>query len=446
MTGRRSELSIVISFAGLIAVGTCLLLLPFSTTSGFIAPVDALFTATSAACVTGLIVVDTGTYFTPIGQGIILALIQLGALGIITFSSFFAILLGKKMPLKQREVVRKTHSSLDPRSFLELVKRIVIFTFAIEGAGALLLFLMWHREFETGVALWQSIFHAVSGFCNAGFSLFHDSLVGYQTNPGVNLIFMLLILMGGIGFLVIYDVERMFLFRERLSLHSKLALITTGILLLLGTAGFFVLESENALRDFSFGDGLLVAFFQSVTARTAGFNTIDFALLTNSTLVMTMILMFIGGSPGSTAGGIKTTTFALLMAMAYNRFQGRSGTHVLRRTIPEKVLSEAFFIVLVSIGFVILLNFTLQWSETGSVPHGQVAGQFIQVNFESVSAFGTVGLSTGITSSLSSWGKLQVILLMFIGRVGPLATAVAISRRHFQSVEIEYYRENVMVG
>lgn len=446
MNRRRSELSIVISFAALIAGGTVLLLLPFSTQSGFISPLDALFTATSAACVTGLIVVDTGSYFTPIGQGIILALVQLGALGIITFSSFFAILLGKKMPLKQREVVRKTHYSLDPGSFLKLLKRIVTFTFTIEGVGALLLFILWRNDFDTGTAIWQSVFHAISAFCNAGFSLFHNSLIDYQTDLAVNFVFISLILIGGIGFLVIYDVERMLLFRENLSLHSRVVLITTGLLLLLGTVGFFLFESANVLRSFSAGESFLIALFQSVTARTAGFNTIDFGLLTNSTLVMTILLMFVGGSPGSTAGGIKTTTFALLTLMAYNRFRGHSGTHIFHRTIPERVLGEVVSIVLVSLGVVALLNFTLQWTEIGSVPHTQAAGRFIQMNFESVSAFGTVGLSTGITSDLSTLGKLQIILLMFVGRVGPLATAVAISRRHFERIEVEYYRENVMVG
>lgn len=440
------EWLIVFSFCGVILLGTSLLLSPMASRTGEISLLDALFTATSATCVTGLIVVDTGSYFSMFGQIVILALIQAGGLGIITFSSFFAVLLGKRIPLKQHDVVRQTHSQLDIRFFFRLVKRIGLFTLVFEALGAVLLLFSWSRQHPWPRALWLSIFHSVSAFCNAGLSLFPNSLVDYQGNLWVNTIIMGLVFLGGIGFLVIYDVERSLLFRERLSLHSRLALVTSITLILVGTALFLLLEHRNVLATRTLGEQLLISLFHSVTPRTAGFNTIDVGQFTNSSLVLTMLLMFIGGSPGSTAGGIKTTTFAVFLALAACRFQGKTATNAFHRTVPEKVVNEVIAIVLISIGILVLFNFTLQWSETGALPHYQTSGQYMEITFESVSAFGTVGLSTGVTPRLSSWGKFQIILLMLIGRVGPLVIAVAIARRHRLAVEYEYYRENVMVG
>lgn len=441
-----NELLLILSFFVLIVIGTGLLLIPAATKSGQISFVDALFTATSATCVTGLIVVDTGSYFSFFGQAVILSLIQLGGLGMVTISSFFAILLGKKMPLKQRYIVRKTHDSLDPREFRHVVKRIVVFALSLEAIAASLLFLSWRHDFPLGEALWQATFHAVSAFCNAGFSLFHDSLLRFQSDWGVNLVFLTLIFLGGIGFLVIYDCEKKLFYGGKLSLHSKLVLYTSLVLIAMSVALFLGLEWNNALRDFSWSDRLLIALFQSVTPRTAGFNTIDYGSLTSSTLIVTLLLMFVGGSPGSTAGGIKTTTFAVFLFTGLNRFQGRVVTNVLKRTVPERIVNESISIVLISIAILILFNFGLQLTETGSIPHTQAPESFLQTNFEVVSAFGTVGLSTGVTSDLSEFGKLQIILLMFVGRLGPLSIAVAMARRYQKRVHYEYYKENVMVG
>lgn len=441
-----NELLLILSFLSLILIGSGLLLLPAATRGGEISLVDAIFTATSATCVTGLIVVDTGSYFSPFGQGVILALIQLGGLGMVTISSFFAILLGKRMPLKQRYIVRQTHASLHPHEFGQVVKRIVLFALSLEAAGALLLFLSWRRQFAPGEALWQAVFHSVSAFCNAGFSLFHDSLTRFQTDWGINAVFLVLIFLGGIGFLVIYDCERTIFYRGQLSLHSKLALGTSAVLIVLGTCFFLALEWNNALRNFDWPDRVLIALFQSVTPRTAGFNTIDYGSLTSSTLILTLFLMFIGGSSGSTAGGVKTTTFAIFLATGLNRFQGRVVTNIMRRTVPERIVNESISIILLTIAILIVFSFSLQLSETGSVPHIQAPESFLQTNFEVVSACATVGLSTGITSDLTALGKIQITLLMFVGRVGPLAVAVAIARRYQRRIHYEFYRENVMVG
>ncbi|MFB3902210.1 MAG: TrkH family potassium uptake protein [Acidobacteriota bacterium] len=443
-----SEAVILVSFVSLIVFGTLVLSLPACHAGSPLPFIDTLFTVTSAACVTGLVVTDTGTHFTRFGQVVILMLIQVGGLGIITLSSFFAILLGKKMPLRQRDIVRRTYSSLDARSFLQLVWRIILFTVAIEAAGAFCLFLAWRRQFRVGLAAWQAIFHAVSAFCNAGFSLFPANLMAYKTDWAVNLVVICLIFTGGIGFLVIYDVERVLRYRgrSRLSLHSKLALLTSFVLIVAGTLMFFLLERGNVLAGLSLPQQMLVSLFQAVVPRTAGFNSIDYAQTTASTMVFTMLLMFIGGSPGSTAGGVKTTTVALFLATAYSRGKGQNSTNILNRTVPDKSVNEAGAIILVAVSLLLLFNFTMQWTETGVTPHGEAAVRFLDTSFETVSAFATVGLSAGITPKLTDWGKLQIILLMLIGRVGPLTIAVMIAKTQRGTTQIEYYRENVMVG
>lgn len=442
----KSEWLIIYSFLALSLIGAAILTIPASTTRGGISLIDALFTATSAVCVTGLTVVDTGTAFTELGQSVILILIQLGGLGIITISTFFAILLGKRMPLRQGEVVRQTHSSVDPASFASVVRRILFFTFVFEGTGSILLYSRWHTEFPPVEAAKLSIFHAVSAFCNAGFSLFHNSLMDYKTDVLVNGVMIALIFLGGIGFLVIHDVERWIRFRKHLSLHSRLALTVSAVLIVSGAALFLLFEWRNALTGYTWWQRVTIALFQSVTSRTAGFNTVHFSILTNSSMVLIMFLMFIGGSPGSTAGGVKTTTFAVLIATAISRIQGRESTNIWRRTIPEKIVSSMVAIILISISVLFLFYFLLQWTEAGWIPHTVEGHRSLQLAFEAISAFGTVGLSAGITSQLTFWGKVQIIILMLVGRIGPLVISIAIARRHTHRAQYEYYRENVMVG
>lgn len=440
------EWMIIGSFLALIAIGTPVLMLPIASAGKQLSFIDALFTATSAACVTGLTVVDTGSFFSLFGQTVLLAVIQIGGLGIITLSSFFAILLGKRMPLKQRDIVRQTHSSMDAQSFISVLKRIILFTFMIELMGATLLAVAWRNEFPFWENLKNAIFHSVSAFCNAGFSTFPDSLIRFQVDVPTNLIIIILITLGGLGFFVIYDVERRLLYKTRLSLHAKLVLITSGVLVMAGTGMCLLLEWNNGLAGHGIFDKVLLSLFQSVTTRTAGFNTLDLSTLTNSTLVFFMFLMFVGGSPGSTAGGIKTTTLALLIATTYCSFNGRSTTNIMNRTVPEKTINQMQSIILISLVILFISYFTLQWTETGSKPHHETAGMLMETSFEAVSAFGTVGLSTGVTPTLSSFGKFQIIILMFIGRVGPLVIAIAIARRHHERIEYEFYKENVMVG
>lgn len=440
------EWMIIGSFLALIVIGTGALMLPISSAGKQISFLDALFTTTSAACVTGLTVVDTGSFFSLFGQAVLLAVIQIGGLGIITLSSFFAILLGKKMPLKQRDVVRQTHSSMDAQSFISVLKRIILFTFMIELMGATALAVAWRSHFPFWENLKNAVFHSVSAFCNAGFSTFPDSLIRFRVDLPTNLIIIILITLGGVGFFVIYDVERRLRYKARLSLHTRLVLITSAALVASGTAMCLLLEWNNGLAGYGVFDKLLLSLFQSVTTRTAGFNTLDLSTLTNSTLVFFMFLMFIGGSPGSTAGGIKTTTLALLIATTYCSFNGRSTTNIMNRTVPEKTINQMQSIILISLVILFVSYFTLQWTETGSRPHRETAGMLMETSFEAVSAFGTVGLSTGVTPTLSPFGKIQIIVLMFIGRVGPLVIAIAIARRHHHRIEYEFYKENVMVG
>lgn len=406
--------------------------------------IDAFFTATSAVCVTGLITVDTASAWSPVGQGIILALIQLGGLGILTFSTFFLVLLGRRLTLSQRDVVTRAHGRITRIDIRGLILRIVTYALVIEAAGAVMLTLHFAREEGLSTGLWRGTFHAISAFCNAGFSLFSTSLEGYSGSWIVNLVVMTLVLLGGIGFVVITDVEASFRQRRRLSLHSRVALTATAILLVVGAAGFAAFEAENVLAGRPLGEKILATLFQSVTPRTAGFNTVPYAELTNSTLMLTMILMFIGGSPGSAAGGVKTTTVAILWGLLVARARGFRNANLFHRSIPERVVGEATSIVLLSIAFIMLMTFALQFTELHNLPHPDVPGMFLQLNFEAVSAFGTVGLSMGATGGLHDASKLVIIVLMFVGRIGPLTVGVAIARR--RKHEYEYCEESVLVG
>jgi trk system potassium uptake protein TrkH len=406
--------------------------------------IDAFFTATSAVCVTGLITVDTARAWSPLGQGIILALIQLGGLGILTFSTFFVVLFGRRMTLSQRDIVTRAHGRITRIDVRGLIVRVVTYALAIEAAGAVVLSIYFAREEGLATGLWQGTFHAISAFCNAGFSLFTLSLEGYSGSWIVNVVVMVLVLLGGIGFIVIADVEASFRQRKRLSLHSRVVLTATGVLLLVGAVGFAAFEAENVLRGRSMGEKVLITLFQTVTPRTAGFNTVPYADLTNSTLMLTMILMFIGGSPGSAAGGVKTTTAAILWGLMVARARGFRNSNLFHRSIPERVVGEASTVVLLSIGFIMLMTFALQFTELHNMSHRDVRGMFLALNFEAVSAFSTVGLSMGATGALHDASKLVIILLMFVGRLGPLTIAVAIGRR--RKHEYEYAEEGVLVG
>jgi trk system potassium uptake protein TrkH len=439
------EIAILASFAGLIAVGTVLLSLPVSWGEGrSIGVVDALFTATSAVCVTGLITLDTARAWSHFGQGVILALIQLGGLGILTFSTFFLVVIGRPLPLAQKGLITRTHGKLTHIAVKALLVRIVSYALAIEAAGAVILTAYFAEESGWRSGAWQGLFHAVSAFCNAGFSLFSNSLEDYAGSWTVNLTVLGLIVIGGIGFLVLTDIEEWIRHRRRLSLHSKVVLSASAILIVVGTAGFYAFEAHNVLEGRPASERILVSLFQAITPRTAGFNTVPYGALTNAALMMTLIFMFIGGSPGSAAGGVKTSTAAILFGVLVSRARGMRHATLFRRTVPERLVGEAIAIVLLSVTVVMGATFLLQWTELRAMAHPGVRGAFLSLNFEAVSAFGTVGLSMGETTGLVPSSKLIVVALMFIGRLGPLTLALGLSRK--RRVEYQYAEEPVMVG
>lgn len=428
-------------FALLIVLGTLLLKLPFSTPSGHIRTIDALFTATSAVCVTGLVVLDTGKDFTLLGQGVILALIQLGGLGIMTFSVFFFELLGGGVSLRQKLAFETSFSPSPLRDVFEVARQIIRLTLFFEAVGAILLFLRWKALYATPWALYLALFHSVSAFCNAGFSPFSDSLRAFATDWYTNLVMAGLIVAGGLGFWVLSDLEG-WRPKRRLSLHTKVVLLTTGILLLLGTLFLMITEKGTVLRGLTVPQRLLVAFFHSVSARTAGFSTVDVGLMSDGGLFLLVILMFIGASPGSCGGGIKTTNLAILFSLAYNRLKGRDEAVIFKRAVPTETVTRSISLMIGSFLFLTAMLFlSILYKESFSHP----SVSFLQVLFELTSAFGTVGLSTGITPTLTDLGKGMVIVTMFVGRLGLLTTAFALAKR-VQEPVFRFAEENVMVG
>ncbi len=424
---QRSVYGLVLSFTALIAIGTLLLTFPAATVTGNGTPlIDALFTATSATCVTGLVVKDTGGYFSFFGQLVILALIQLGGLGIMTFSASVAVLLGRRLAPGERRLVSEIVETPKDINIAQVVRYIFLFTLLAEGAGCLVLFLRWLLVFPTPAqAFYQALFHAVSAFCNAGFSLFPDSLVRYQNDIIVNLSFIILIVFGGLGFAVVHEIINRQTLRQgfrqtlrNLSVHSRLVLVTSGGLITIGAAVFFFLEYDRTLANLSLGTKLLASLFHSVTSRTAGFNTTPLTNLHPATLFLTIILMFIGASPGGTGGGIKTTTFAVLLLQLRNHLLKRNEIVVGHRAVPGDTVVKATTLTVSAVIVVTTVFFFLLLTETTP---------FQQLLFETVSAFGTVGLSTGITAGLKTVSKLAIILLMFAGRVGPLTLAMAMA-------------------
>ncbi len=443
----------VLSFLGLVVVGTIgLRVLPGLYTGPSLGWVDALFTATSAVCVTGLIVVDTATYFTTWGQAYLLLLIQLGGLGMITFTTMIILALGRRISLRQ-ELISTAGAEVAPDVQIEHLARDVLrFTFAIEAVGAIVLYAAWAPRLGFTEALWPAVFHAVSAFCNAGFSTFTDSVMGFQRSPVTLGMLMSLIVLGGIGFLTMEELAtwrraRRRKQRFRMSLHSRLALATTVVLILGGWAAFAAFEWRGVFADLSVPHRLVNSLFVSVTARTAGFNTIDHGVATDSTNFLTIILMFIGGSPGSTAGGLKTTTVALLALLAWSRMQGREIPNAWGRSIPEETVQRAVGLAVTAFALVTVSIFLLTATERHEQTYLSPEGDFLAYMFEAVSAFNTVGLSMGTTDELSVSGRWIAIVLMFLGRVGPLTFAAALAmraRRH--GTDYRYAYEDVGVG
>ncbi|MBN1829494.1 MAG: hypothetical protein JW884_10175 [Deltaproteobacteria bacterium] len=433
------------SFAAIIVAGTALLMLPLSTSDGRIAFIDALFTATSAVCVTGLTVMDTGASFSTVGQVIILLLIQAGGLGIVTFSLLIYHALGFPMPLRGKLALESTFSHEPVRDIYVIVKSVFFYTMIIEAVGALSYFMRWVNDFSPGRALYISIFHAVSAFCNAGFSTFSDSFMGYAQDWWINGTTIVLIVTGGIGFMVISDLTAKLCHRTRLSLHTKIVLFSTAALIAAGALIVLLTEWSNALSGRPLPEKILIGLFQSVAARTAGFNTVDIGLLSNATLFIMIVLMFVGASPGSCGGGIKTTNMAILLSLAYNRFKGSMNAVMFRRMVPYDTVIRSISLLIGSLLFLILVLSVFLIFEESGISHNVSKGLFLETVFELTSAFGTVGLSTGITSNLDALGKTIVIVTMFTGRIGLLTLTYALARREVES-KILYGEENVLVG
>jgi len=442
--------ALVLYYGVAILAGALLLCTPLAAVGPHLSFLDALFTATSAQCVTGLSVVDTGTRLSGFGQGVVLALIQVGGLGITTFSVYLFIYLRVGVSIRGRWIINETLLPTPVSSWRDLIRSIFLTTLIIETLGALLLSFVFVPDLGLKQGIYSAVFHSISAFCNAGFSLFPDSLIGYRNNPLVNVTIMALIILGGIGFLVIRELADACKPRQnplqprRFSLHTKLVILTTVFLIIYGAVTIGWLERHDALAHMSTGEAAWTALFQSVSARTAGFNTIDLDLLRVPTLFLMIFLMFIGASPGSAGGGVKTTCLALLFILFYNRLKGNPNTNAFDRTIPEDVISRALSLFLLAMIVIGLALFGLLIAQSPDWAH-ENPREFLGFMFETVSAFGTVGLSMGSTGQLNIASKCIVIALMFIGRVGLLTMAFAIARRT-RSTAPRYAEENIMIG
>lgn len=451
---------LAIGFVGLIVAGTFLLELPVSAEPGHrLSLVDAFFTATSAVCVTGLIVVDTPTAFSSFGEAVLLVLIQAGGLGYMTLSAMLVVALGKRLTLRERAALQEGLNVQSRAGLVKFLLTVVKVSLLVEAAGAVVLTLWWWRQYELGHAAWLGTFHAVSAFNNAGFSLFPDNLVRYRGDLVVNLVITGLIIAGGLGFFVLrevwalaghvwrreHEVGGLARLLGHVTLHTRLALVLTAVLLGTSFVAFLGLEWTNprTLGPLPWHESVLAAWFAAVTPRTAGFNTIDVGAMTVPAVFLTIVLMFIGASPGGTGGGVKTTTFGITVLALWATVRGETEPVIFRRRIAAEVVARAFFISLLAF---LALNL--------------VAGAILVVErqdlmktlFETTSAFGTVGMSMGQSGSVlslaghfSDAGKLLLVLMMFLGRVGPLTVAVALAGRREHS-HVHYPEGKVMIG
>lgn len=434
------------SFLGIIVLGTILLSLPVSTVQkGSMPLLDALFTSTSAVCVTGLAVVDVGTYFTKFGQIVLIFLMQVGGLGIMTLSTFFLIIIGKRLQMKDMFVIEGSIGQEVVRGVKGLVKYILGVTLFIEFIGAVILcwrFIVF-SHYPVSKAVYYAIFHSVSAFNNAGLGLYSDSLAGFKNDWIIICTIAGLIILGGLGFVVLLNIntykfwKKNIMERGRIKLQTKIVLTMTAILLITGFILILIFEWDNTLKGLSLGNKLVNGFFHSTTPRTAGFNTLPIGDMKLVTLCFTLFLMFVGGSPGSTAGGIKTSTFMILIANTHNIIKGKIDVQLFNRTIPKRVIQEAISVIAISVGLVFLSIMVLLISEKGC--------DFMKITFEVVSAFANVGLSTGITPFLSNIGKLMIAITMYIGRISPLMMALVIGRKE-EIPAIGYPMESVMIG
>ena len=429
---------IIFGFLLVIFMGSFLLMLPVSTKTGECTPfLDALFTSTSAVCVTGLVIHDTATYWSNFGQSVIILLIQIGGLGVITVAGAFAILSGRKIGLMQRSTMQEAIAAPNVGGIVRRTGFILKTALAVELFGAVLLFPVFFREFGLLKGAWYSLFHSISAFCNAGFDLMgvkapFSSLTDYAGNPVISIVIALLIVIGGIGFLTWEDIRTNGLHFQKYRMQSKVILTVTGALILIPTIYFFLFEFTQA----PMGERVLLSFFQAVTPRTAGFNTADLTAMSETGQFVIIILMLIGGSPGSTAGGMKTTTFAVLLANTLAVFRRREHPSFFNRRLSNEVVSQASTILIMYL--VLFLTAGLVISRVENLP-------VLTCLFEAASAIGTVGLSLGITPQLSSISHLLLIALMFFGRVGGL-TLIFAALSHVQGNSARLPQERITVG
>ncbi len=434
---------VLLSFAGWIFLGSLLLILPVSSNPGHsITFIDALFMSTSATCVTGLSVVSMTDEFSIFGQMVMLILVQVGGLGIMTLSSSMAVMMGKNLQMREQVIMHDVLDTSSSEELLGLVVDIIQFTFLIEFIGALLLTIGFYQEgFEIGQAIYFGFYHSIMAFCNAGFALFNNSLEDFKFTPLISMTIAFLIIMGGLGFAVMKDVINVAKSHrswKALTVHSKIVLSINTLLLAFGTIYLFAGEFMHAFEEMSMWERLQVSFFQSVTTRTAGFNSINLNALNPHSLYMMIILMFIGASPGSTGGGIKTTTFAVLLQSVTATLKGKFDVEFFERKIPAATVVKAIAIFIISLlvvsaGVLVVLRVEPDKS-------------FLALMFEVVSAFGTVGLSLGITPFLSSIGKFAIIAIMYLGRVGPLTLIIAVGSRVVLPSKVEYPEGKVLIG
>lgn len=430
---------LALGFLAVIIIGAVILSLPISSRSGeptnFL---DAIFTSTSAVCVTGLITLDTSTHWSTFGQTVIMALIEIGGLGFMSFTVLISLILGKKITLRERLVMQEAMNTFSIQGLVRMVKYVLIFTVSVQFFGALLLSTQFVPEYGIIKGFFYSIFHSISAFCNAGFDLFGTSLVGYSNNTVVILIISALIIIGGLGFTVLlelYDFKGI----KKLSLHAKIVIITTLILIFGGTLLMLLFEHKNpqTIADMNIKDKLLNSFFASVTPRTAGFNSISTSGMTLASKILTVILMLIGGSPGSTAGGLKTVTCAILVLTVISVIRGREDTEVFGRRLTKEIVYKSFIIVFIGLSLVIGVTMILSYTEVGA--------SFIDLLYETSSALGTVGLTLGLTPNLSSLGKIFIMIMMYLGRVGPLTVMLALTRKRKKS-GYKYPEGKILIG
>ncbi|MBU3195349.1 TrkH family potassium uptake protein [Clostridium algidicarnis] len=432
---------LAIGFAIVIFIGAVMLTLPISSSNGTVTNfLDSLFTSTSAVCVTGLITVDTGTHWSYFGKTVIMLLIEIGGLGFMSFATLIALLMGKKITLKERLLLQEALNASNIQGLVKLAKYLLIFTLSVQFSGALLLSTQFIPEFGVGKGIYYSVFHAVSAFCNAGFDLIGNfsSLTGYANNSVIILTIAGLIAIGGLGFAVwaeLYNYKK----SKRLSLHTKVVVSMTLFLIIAGSILMFIFEFNNpgTMKGMSFKGKVLSSIFASISPRTAGLNSIPTDAMSTAGKFLTIILMFIGGSPGSTAGGIKTTTAGILLMTVISVIRGRNDTEVFHKRISKEIVYRAFAVTTLGLALVTVVTMILSITEVGA--------SFEYLLYEVTSAFATVGLTLGLTTKLTSIGKVLIALTMYLGRVGPMTVVLALTNKKGNNA-IRYPEEKIMVG